>query len=125
MLEAFGNARTCLNLNATRCTNLISLDFDQSGQIASLSLQVIKKKLINVLLIRTKNLYQTNLFLLQMLMIEKQRVARRPEGEGTFNVFYWLLGGADGFLAKQLFLDSAAQGTNLFLTPLHKVQTLL
>lgn len=40
VLEAFGNARTCLNVNATRCTNLISLDFDQSGQIASLSLQV-------------------------------------------------------------------------------------
>lgn len=60
-----------------------------------------------------------------MLMVEKQRVARRPEGEATFNVFYWLLNGADGSLAKQLFLDSAAQGPNLFVTTLHKVITIL
>lgn len=99
VLEAFGNARTCLNVNATRCTNLISLDFDQTGQIASLALQI--------------------------LMIEKQRVARRPEGEATFNVFYWLLGGAEGSLAKQLFLDSVTQTTNLFVSPLLKVKIFL
>ena len=40
ILEAFGNAKTCLNTNATRLTQLLSLDFDQSGQIASASLQV-------------------------------------------------------------------------------------
>lgn len=43
VIEAFGNARTCLNLNATRCTHLVNLDFDQAGQIASLSLQVLMK----------------------------------------------------------------------------------
>lgn len=54
-------------------------------------------------------------------MVEKQRVARRPEGEATFNVFYWLLAGAEGSLAKQLLIDSVTQGTNLFVSPLHKV----
>lgn len=61
------------------------------------------------------------ILVLQMLMIEKQRIARRPEGEATFNVFYWLLGGAEGSLAKQLFLDAVTQNTNLFVTPIHKV----
>lgn len=41
VLEAFGNSRTHMNSNATRFTQLFSLDFDQSGQIASASLQVI------------------------------------------------------------------------------------
>jgi len=40
LLEAFGNCRTALNGNATRFTNIFSLDFDQSGQIASASIQV-------------------------------------------------------------------------------------
>ena len=40
VLEAFGNSRTHMNSNATRFTQLFSLDFDQSGQIASASLQV-------------------------------------------------------------------------------------
>lgn len=40
VLEAFGNARTLLNVNATRFTQIFSLDFDQSGQISSASIQV-------------------------------------------------------------------------------------
>lgn len=40
VLEAFGNAKTLQNANATRCTHLISMDFDQSRQIASASVQV-------------------------------------------------------------------------------------
>ena len=40
VLEAFGNARTVLNANATRFTQIFSLDYDQSGQIASASVQV-------------------------------------------------------------------------------------
>lgn len=40
VLEAFGNSRTHMNSNATRFSQLFSLDFDQSGQIASASLQV-------------------------------------------------------------------------------------
>lgn len=40
LLEAFGNCRTGLNTNATRFTNIFSLDCDQSGLIASASVQV-------------------------------------------------------------------------------------
>ena len=40
LLEAFGNCRTVLNTNATRFTSVFSLDFDQSGQAASGSVQV-------------------------------------------------------------------------------------
>lgn len=42
LLEAFGNARTHMNINATRFTHIFSLDFDQSGAIASASIQVAK-----------------------------------------------------------------------------------
>lgn len=45
LLEAFGNARTHMNINATRFTHIFSLDFDQSGAIASASIQVEKTKL--------------------------------------------------------------------------------
>jgi myosin-18 len=40
VLEAFGNSRTVLNTSATRFTQIFSLDYDQSGQIASASVQV-------------------------------------------------------------------------------------
>lgn len=40
ILEAFGNTKTCMNVNATRFTQILSLDFDHSGQIASASVQV-------------------------------------------------------------------------------------
>jgi len=42
LLEAFGNSRTVLNTNATRFTQIFSLDYDHTGQIASASIQVIK-----------------------------------------------------------------------------------
>ena len=40
LLEAFGNSRTVMNTNATRFTQMFSLDFDHAGQIASASVQV-------------------------------------------------------------------------------------
>lgn len=40
LLESFGNCRTRLNTNATRFTNIFSLDCDQSGLVASASVQV-------------------------------------------------------------------------------------
>ncbi|XP_047738816.1 unconventional myosin-XVIIIa-like, partial [Hyalella azteca] len=39
LLEAFGNSRTLLNTNATRFTQIFSLDYDHTGQIASASIQ--------------------------------------------------------------------------------------
>lgn len=40
ILEAFGNSSTGMNSNATRFSQIISLDFDQAGQVASASIQV-------------------------------------------------------------------------------------
>lgn len=40
IMESFGNTKTCMNSNATRFTQILSLDFDHTGQIASASLQV-------------------------------------------------------------------------------------
>lgn len=40
ILESFGNTRTLLNSNASRFTQIMSLDFDHSGCVASASIQV-------------------------------------------------------------------------------------
>lgn len=97
LLEAFGNARTAANANATRFTQLFSVDLDQSGQIASASLQLV--------------------------LAERWRVARRPAGEGNFHILYRLLAGAEGALRRELQLDNVYGGdTNLFVTPLQKVE---
>ncbi|ESO91677.1 hypothetical protein LOTGIDRAFT_163407 [Lottia gigantea] len=93
LTEAFGNCRTLLNTSASRFTRLFTIDFDHSGQIASASLQV--------------------------LMLEKTRVVRRPEGEPTFNIFYEMLAGLDSQLRNELQLQVLTE-PNLFMTPLQK-----
>ena len=40
VLEAFGNASTCMNGNASRFSHIVSLDFDQAGLVTSASIQV-------------------------------------------------------------------------------------
>lgn len=40
ILEAFGNSSTSMNTNASRFSHVVSLDFDQAGQVASASIQV-------------------------------------------------------------------------------------
>ncbi|KAK1129525.1 hypothetical protein K0M31_019247 [Melipona bicolor] len=94
VLEAFGNSRTHMNSNATRFTQLFSLDFDQSGQIASASLQV--------------------------LLLEKSRIGRRANGDPTFHAIYRLLAGAEGALRKELHLTNLVAENNAFITPLQK-----
>ncbi|XP_071540833.1 unconventional myosin-XVIIIa-like [Panulirus ornatus] len=93
LLEAFGNSRTVMNTNATRFTQIFSLDFDHSGQIASASVQVY--------------------------MPEKTRVVRRPEGEPNYHIFYQLLSGADNDLRRVLGLENLSE-PNLFMTPLQR-----
>lgn len=93
LLEAFGNSRTVMNTNATRFTQIFSLDFDHSGQIASASVQVY--------------------------MPEKTRVVRRPEGEPNYHIFYQLLSGADSDLRRTLGLENLSE-PNLFMTPLQR-----
>ncbi|GLV36928.1 Myosin heavy chain-like [Carabus blaptoides fortunei] len=93
--EAFGNCKTQMNSNATRFTQIFSLDFDQSGVVASASIQI--------------------------LLLERSRIGKRLEGETTFHVMYRLLAGVEGNLRKELFLDNPSSAeANAFITPLHK-----
>ncbi|NXQ62702.1 MY18A protein, partial [Anthoscopus minutus] len=85
ILEAFGNSSTGMNGNATRFSQIISLDFDQAGQVASASVQT--------------------------LLLEKLRVARRPANEATFNVFYYLLACSDSTLRTELHFNHLAENS--------------
>ncbi|XP_043355147.1 unconventional myosin-XVIIIa isoform X4 [Dermochelys coriacea] len=94
ILEAFGNSSTSMNGNATRFSQIVSLDFDQAGQVASASIQT--------------------------MLLEKLRVTKRPANEATFNVFYYLLAGMDSALRTELHFSHLAE-TNVFgIVPLSK-----
>ena len=56
----------------------------------------------------------------QVLMLEKTRIIKRPEGEPTFHVFYQMLAGIDSQLRKELQLENLGD-PNLFMTPLQRV----
>ncbi|NXL56816.1 MY18A protein, partial [Chordeiles acutipennis] len=94
ILEAFGNSSTGMNSNATRFSQIISLDFDQAGQVASASVQT--------------------------LLLEKLRVARRPANEATFNVFYYLLACSDSALRTELHFNHLAENNVFGITPVSK-----
>uniref|UniRef100_A0A2R9AS83 Unconventional myosin-XVIIIa n=1 Tax=Pan paniscus TaxID=9597 RepID=A0A2R9AS83_PANPA len=94
LLEAFGNSPTIINGNATRFSQILSLDFDQAGQVASASIQA--------------------------MLLEKLRVARRPASEATFNVFYYLLACGDGTLRTELHLNHLAENNVFGIVPLAK-----
>ncbi|NXP45788.1 MY18A protein, partial [Heliornis fulica] len=96
VLEAFGNSSTGMNGNATRFSQIISLDFDQAGQVASASVQT--------------------------LLLEKLRVARRPANEATFNVFYYLLACSDSALRTELHFNHLAENNVFGITPLSKTE---
>ncbi|XP_078338723.1 unconventional myosin-XVIIIa-like isoform X7 [Crassostrea virginica] len=93
LMDAFGNSRSILNTNASRFGQLTTLDFDHSGQIVSASIQV--------------------------MLFEKTRVVRRPEGEPSFHVFYQMLAGLDSSLRNELQLNTLGD-PNLFMTPLQR-----
>ncbi|XP_031210359.1 unconventional myosin-XVIIIa isoform X6 [Mastomys coucha] len=94
LLEAFGNSPTIMNGSATRFSQILSLDFDQAGQVASASIQT--------------------------MLLEKLRVARRPAGEATFNVFYYLLACGDATLRTELHLNHLAENNVFGIVPLSK-----
>ncbi|XP_072738260.1 unconventional myosin-XVIIIa isoform X18 [Ciconia boyciana] len=94
ILEAFGNSSTGMNSNATRFSQIISLDFDQAGQVASASVQT--------------------------LLLEKLRVAKRPANEATFNVFYYLLACSDSALRTELHFNHLAENNVFGIVPLSK-----
>ncbi|XP_028615122.1 unconventional myosin-XVIIIa isoform X4 [Grammomys surdaster] len=94
LLEAFGNSPTIMNGSATRFSQILSLDFDQAGQVASASIQT--------------------------MLLEKLRVARRPASEATFNVFYYLLACGDATLRTELHLNHLAENNVFGIVPLSK-----
>ncbi|KAJ8953630.1 hypothetical protein NQ314_007235, partial [Rhamnusium bicolor] len=95
VLESFGNCKTVMNTNATRFTQIFSLDFDQSGLVASASLQI--------------------------LLLERTRIARKIENETTFHIMQRLLSGVEGNLRKELFLDNlSGNENNPFMSMLQK-----
>ncbi|XP_064879695.1 unconventional myosin-XVIIIa-like isoform X3 [Oncorhynchus nerka] len=91
ILEAFGNSSTSMNGNASRFSHIVSLDFDQAGQVASASIQT--------------------------MLLEKLRVTRRPEGESTFNVFYYMMAGADSSLKTELHFNHFAENSAFGIIP--------
>ncbi|XP_067253770.1 unconventional myosin-XVIIIa isoform X4 [Chanodichthys erythropterus] len=91
VLEAFGNCSTAMNGNASRFSHIVSLDFDQAGQVASASIQT--------------------------MLLEKFRVTRRPEAESSFNVFYYLMAGADASLKTELHFNHFAENNAFGLFP--------
>uniref|UniRef100_A0A673NJA9 Unconventional myosin-XVIIIa-like n=1 Tax=Sinocyclocheilus rhinocerous TaxID=307959 RepID=A0A673NJA9_9TELE len=91
VLEAFGNCSTAMNVNASRFSHIVSLDFDQAGQVASASVQT--------------------------MLLEKFRVIRRPEAESSFNVFYYLMAGADAALKTELHFNHFAENSAFGLLP--------
>lgn len=103
VLEAFGNVSTCLNGNASRFSHVVSLDVDQAGLVTSASIQVfiwffLLFLVILLYLSSIKRYCSVLLLILQTMLLEKTRVTRRPEGEMTFNVFYFLMAGVDSSL---------------------------
>ncbi|XP_068601584.1 unconventional myosin-XVIIIa [Brachionichthys hirsutus] len=94
ILEAFGNSCTSMNSNASRFSHIVSLDFDQAGQVASASIQT--------------------------MLLEKLRVSRRPEAESTFNVFYYLMAGADGSLRTELHFNHLSENSAFGILPQSK-----
>ncbi|XP_042270266.1 unconventional myosin-XVIIIa-like isoform X9 [Thunnus maccoyii] len=91
ILEAFGNSPTAMNTNASRFSHVVSLDFDQAGQVASASIQT--------------------------MLLEKLRVSRRPEAESTFNVFYYMMAGADSSLKTELHFNHLAENSAFGILP--------
>ncbi|XP_028321503.1 unconventional myosin-XVIIIa isoform X12 [Gouania willdenowi] len=91
ILEAFGNSSTAMNSNASRFSHVVSLDFDQTGQVASASIQT--------------------------MLLEKLRVSKRPEAESTFNVFYYMLAGADSSLRTELHFNHLAENSAFGIHP--------
>ncbi|XP_037605539.1 unconventional myosin-XVIIIa-like isoform X6 [Sebastes umbrosus] len=96
VLEAFGNASTCMNGNASRFSHIVSLDFDQAGLVTSASIQT--------------------------MLLEKMRVTRRPGGESTFNVFYYLMAGGDTSLRTELHLNHFAENNAFGIMPQTKTE---
>nr|XP_005999509.2 PREDICTED: unconventional myosin-XVIIIb isoform X1 [Latimeria chalumnae] len=54
------------------------------------------------------------------MLLERMRVAQRPEEEGTFNVFYQMFAGMDSTLRTELRLHQMAESNSFGIVPLMK-----
>lgn len=84
-------------------TQLLSLDFDQTGQIASASLQVSPR--MSFFLFTHSHSFQSFIHS-QVLLPERQRAGRRLAQEHSFHIMTRLLAGAAGLLQKELHLEN-------------------
>lgn len=72
--------------------------------------------------VRVDYAYLSPFPVLQVMLFEKTRVVRRPEGEPSFHVFYQMLAGLDSSLRNELQLNTLGD-PNLFMTPLQRVNS--
>ncbi|XP_057602671.1 unconventional myosin-XVIIIb [Hippopotamus amphibius kiboko] len=86
VLRAFGSVSTGHSRSATRFSMVMSLDFNATGRVTAAQLQT--------------------------MLLEKSRVARQPEGEGSFEVFSQMLAGLDLDLRTELYLNQMADGSS-------------
>ncbi|XP_066116369.1 unconventional myosin-XVIIIb [Saccopteryx bilineata] len=95
LLRAFGSVSTGHSRSATRFTMVMSLDFNATGRVTAAQLQT--------------------------MLLEKSRVARQLEGEGSFQVFSQMLAGLDLDLRTELHLhqmaDSSSFGMGVWSKP--------
>ncbi|EDV22061.1 uncharacterized protein TRIADDRAFT_11177, partial [Trichoplax adhaerens] len=89
LLDAFGTAKTSINDKASRYINLTSLDFDNAGNFVGASIQAH--------------------------LLERSRIIRKPDFEGTFSIFHQLLHGSDAALRTDLQLNLKNSGNNRFI----------
>ncbi|VDK83572.1 unnamed protein product [Dibothriocephalus latus] len=106
LLDAFTCSRTLLNTNASRSMRLFTIELTPSSAPSSPSAP-------SSILLRPTRL-QVDLFLL-----DKFRVTRRPEGEPTFHIFYYFLAGLQEDLRRDFMLEDLSS-PNLFMTPLQR-----
>ncbi|XP_008345271.1 myosin-2-like isoform X3 [Malus domestica] len=83
ILEAFGNAKTSRNHNASRFGKLIELHFSTAGRICGAFIQTF--------------------------FLDKSRVAQLENGERSYHVFYQLCAGAPSTLKERLNLKRASE----------------
>uniref|UniRef100_A0A8C5LTT9 Myosin XVIIIB n=1 Tax=Leptobrachium leishanense TaxID=445787 RepID=A0A8C5LTT9_9ANUR len=91
ILKSFGCVSTNECTNSSRFSMIMSLDFNAAGRITAAHLQT--------------------------MLLERLRVAQRPEGESNFNVFGQLLAGVDLDLRSELHLHQMAERHSFGILP--------
>ncbi|KAM9330816.1 unconventional myosin-XVIIIb [Gastrophryne carolinensis] len=91
ILRSFGCVQTSACNNSTRFSMVMSLDFNSAGRVTGGHLQT--------------------------MLLERIRVAQRPEGESNFNVFSQMLTGVDADLRSELHLHQLADNHSFGIGP--------